>query len=62
MEKDVNYLGIGNNQIACKVFGKTFTFTRKELNEIISLYDAVAEDFQGRNLGWRDEDGRIRLI
>ena len=62
MAKEINYLGIGKDIISCEVFGKTYTFTKRELNEIIALYNAVRNDFQGRTVCWRDETGEIKLI
>lgn len=56
-----NYLTLSDGKVVCEVFGNKFTFTKKEMEEIITLYDAVAGDWQGRKLCYRDEDGRIKL-
>lgn len=56
-----NYLSLSNGKIACEVFGKNFGFTKKELEEIITLYNAVSGDWQKRKLVYRDEDGQIIL-
>lgn len=56
-----NYLSLSDGKVACEVFGNKFTFTKEEMEEIITLYDAVAGDWQGRKLGYRDEDGQIKL-
>jgi hypothetical protein len=56
-----NYLTLSDGKVACEVFGNKFTFTKKEMEEIITLYDAVAGDWQGRKLCYRDEDGHIKL-
>ena len=56
-----NYLSLSSGKVACEVFGNKFTFTKEEMEEIITLYYAVADDWQGRKLGYRDEDGQIVL-
>ena len=56
-----NYLSLSNGKITCEVFGNKFTFTKEEMEEIIALYYAVANDWQRRKLGYRDEDGQIVL-
>ena len=57
-----NYLSLSNGKVACEVFGNKFTFTKKEMEEIISLYDVVTGDWQKRKLAYRDEDGHIKLF
>lgn len=56
-----NYLSLSDGKVICEVFGNNFTFTKEEMEEIITLYDAVAGDWQGRKLVYRDEDGHINL-
>ena len=56
-----NYLTLSDGKVICEVFGSKFTFTKEEMEEIITLYDAVAGDWQGRKLVYRDENGQFVL-
>lgn len=62
MSKAKNFLGVGGKEVGCVINGKTFTLTTDELDEIITLYDAVRNDYIGRKLAFREEDGRIQLV
>ena len=59
---DANLLGVGDDMIGGEVYGKSFTFTRKEFNEILALYNTIESDWVGRKLAWRKESGEITLI
>lgn len=56
-----NYLTLSDGKVICEVFGSKFTFTKEGMEEIIALYDAVAGDWLGRKLAYRDEYGNIKL-
>lgn len=60
MENEHNFLAVAEGKCIGKVNGISINFNVDDLDELITLYHTVKNDFMGRNLCFR-EDGKIKL-
>ena len=59
-EKKSNFIGVAEGKCIGMVNGISINFNVDDLDELITLYHAVKNDFMGRALCFR-EDGKIKL-